>query len=90
MASDSFAPAPPPPASAVETVQIILTITEAVVGPPAVPKQYSARYSFDQLSVTGEIVAVREGSLVPHLTTPQTTQAKAFMDAMLTKAQGSV
>lgn len=90
MASDSFAPAPPPPASEVRTVTIILTVTEAVVGPPAVARQYAARYSFDQLSATGTIVDVRHGNLVPHLSPAQLTQAKAFLDAMLAKAQSSV
>ena len=93
MAMDSFTPAPPPPAAVVKSVQIVLTITDAVPASgqnPAIPKAYQARYSFDQLAADGTIVHTREGNLVPHLTAPQLTQAKAFMDAMLTKAQGSV
>lgn len=84
MAFDSFAPAAVVAATAVKTVQIVLTITDGS------PKVYAARYSFDRLAADGSIVNVREGNLVPHLTAPQLTQLKVFLDSMLTKAQGSI
>ncbi|MCR4375329.1 MAG: hypothetical protein NUW22_10810 [Acidobacteria bacterium] len=83
MAQDSFVPDARVPTS-VGSVEIILRV---VAGTPNV---YEARYSFDVLNGGGAILDVRSGNLVPHLTGAQITQTKAFMDAMLTKAQGAI
>ena len=83
MARDSFAPQVRTPA-AVGQVEIILTVA---AGDPAT---YAGRYTFDVLDADGATVDVRQGDLVPHLTGGQITNIKAFLDAMLTKAQGVV
>ena len=83
MARDSFAPQPVTPAS-VQAVEIVLRITDGT------PNDYAGRYSFDVLDANGAVVDVRQGNLVPHLTAAQITATKSFLDAMLTKAQGSI
>jgi len=83
MALDSFSPAARNPAS-VQHLEIILTVTDGE------PNSYSGRYTFDVLDQDGERVQVRAGNLVPHLTAGQVTNLKAFLDTLLTKAQGAV
>jgi hypothetical protein len=92
MPSDSFS-AVPLVASQVRVLDIALRIVDAVPAAgeePAVPKIYSGQYSFDRLSSTGAVVDTRSGGLIQHLTPTQITQVRAFLDAMLTKAQGSI
>lgn len=83
MATDSFSPDTRVPTS-VGPVEIILTVTAGS------PNDYAGRYTFDVLDADGNTVDVRNGNLVPHLTASQITAIKSFLDAMLTKAQGSV
>ena len=83
MATDSFAPAARVPTT-VGPVEIILTVTAGS------PNDYAGRYTFDVLDADGDHMDVRHGNLVPHLTAAQINAIKSFLDAMLTKAQGSV
>lgn len=91
--ADSFDPTAPLTPVAVKELEIVLHIKEAVPAQgeePAIPRQYTGRYSFDRLAADDVIVDVRSGNLVPHLTATQINSIKAFMDAMLTKAQGTI
>jgi hypothetical protein len=86
--SDDFTQGTPAPvATKVGAVEIILTVTAGEGGNPNI---YSGRYSFDRLTASGVIADVRQGNLLPHLTAQQVTTAKAFLDAMLAKAQGTI
>jgi hypothetical protein len=57
---------------------------------PVVPTEYRGGYHFEILDEEGDVFAVRQGNLTPHLTNPQKTQIVAFLDAMLAKAQGTL
>lgn len=83
MVVDSFSVVPTTPTK-VGPVEIILRVEAGA------PNTYTGRYSFDQLNAANVVVNVRQGDLVPHLTPAQITSIKAFLDAMLTKAQASI
>lgn len=80
---DSFAPVTVVP-DRVGRIEIVLGVTKGT------PNVYDARYTFEVLGAAGAVAQVRSGNLVPHLTAQQITAAKAFLDAMVTKAQGAI
>lgn len=82
--ADSFAVAAAKAPNAVRTLVLTLAVTEGV------PRQYAAGYRFEVLDAAGEVLELREGNLVPHITATQQNQLKAFVDAMLAKAQAVI
>ena len=80
MPRDSFDPAPAPDPGTVTELKIFFIVRDGT------PNTYDARYEFT-VPEPGADGEARGGSLIPHLTGAQITTAKAFLDAMLTKAQ---
>jgi hypothetical protein len=83
--TDSFSSAPPPSASTVNALEVVMNVWNTASG-----LSYAARYSFDQLAADGTVVQVRAGNMIPHMSAAQRTSAVNLMDAMLAKARGSV
>jgi hypothetical protein len=54
------------------------------------PEQRGIRYNFELVDADGQTVATRTGNLAPYLTPQQLSQAQAFLEAMLQKAQALI
>jgi hypothetical protein len=54
------------------------------------PNAYDATYSFDVLDADGAIMDVRDGDLIPHLSTSEINGLKALMDSLISQAQGAL
>lgn len=54
------------------------------------PNTYAASYRFVVRDAFGEDLEIRQGNLIPHMTTAQRNAAGSFLDSMLTKAQAVI
>ena len=77
----NFDPATDRVPTSIPDVVITLTVTDT--------DKY-ARFAFAILDADGRQIEERTGDLIPHLTTGQKTAITGFLDAMLTKARGTL
>ena len=68
-------------------LQIVLDVTQAA---GSTARQYAGSFDFAIPATDGREIERRKGNLVPHLSGPQTSALRNFLDAMLDRAQTTV
>jgi hypothetical protein len=85
MPRDSFAAAAAQTPDAIGPLELTIRVHRDAEG----QRTYEARYSFDVYSGSG-IVEVRQGELIPHLTSAEVASLRAVVDNAHGKAEGTV